>query len=98
MNKKDKASLAKLEKQVEDLRELLVKHHNLGNLTLYVPFGILGISLIASGLIVLLSSLSPIAAAMPLIIVGIFALVYSFYQLVRKGASSKHQNTRKSRS
>ncbi|MGB8707574.1 MAG: hypothetical protein WCD72_06485 [Dehalococcoidia bacterium] len=92
MNKKDYAILSRLEGQigglegqVRELKTLLVKHHNLGNRTLYVPFGILGISFLGSGLSLFLSKVSPspIFAALPLMIAGLFALVYSFRELLR---------------
>ena len=84
MNKKDIVILARLEKQVAELKNQSEAHHKRGNRALYISPLTLAISFIASGLVVLLSSLSPIAAAMPLLIAGILAIVYIAWELCRQ--------------
>lgn len=86
MNKKDYAILSRLEGQIGGLEKLLkplVSQQKQNNRALYIPLGILGISFLGSGLSLVLSKVSPspIFAALPLMIAGLYALVYSFYLL-----------------
>ena len=87
MNKKDNAILVRLEEQIADLGNKLKAHHEQGISALYISPTILGISLIAMGVAIWLSNLSPICAAITLLIVGVFTIVYSRYEMSRQQRS-----------
>ena len=86
MNKKDNLAIARLEKQIAELKNQLKAYHRQANLALYLWPITVAISIIVSVITLLLSKshLSPIFTVMPLLIAAVLLIVYSAWKILRQ--------------